>query len=40
MPWRSALGNVIAGLEFKGVKKSEAIEKGRHWLRRVGLARI
>ena len=38
MPWRSALGNVIAGLEFKGVKKSEAIEKGRHWLRRVGLA--
>ena len=29
---------IFAGLEFKGVKKSEAIEKGRHWLRRVGLA--
>jgi NitT/TauT family transport system ATP-binding protein len=38
MPWRSALDNVIAGLEFRGMPRAEAMEQGRAWLRRVGLA--
>ncbi len=38
MPWRSALGNVIAGLEFRGVGKPDAIRQGEAWLERVGLA--
>jgi NitT/TauT family transport system ATP-binding protein len=38
MPWRSALDNVIAGLEFRGVAKAEAIERGNDWLKRVGLS--
>jgi NitT/TauT family transport system ATP-binding protein len=38
MPWRSALGNVTAGLEFRGVPRSEAAPRGREWLARVGLA--
>jgi NitT/TauT family transport system ATP-binding protein len=35
MPWRTALGNVAAGLEFRGVAdaKSQALD----WLKRVGL---
>jgi NitT/TauT family transport system ATP-binding protein len=37
MPWRSALGNVIAGLEFRGVPRHEAAARGEEWLRRVGL---
>ena len=37
MPWRSALDNVTAGLEFRGVARAEAIERGTDWLRRVGL---
>jgi len=37
LPWRSALDNVIAGLEFAGVAKSVAQEQGRVWLKRVGL---
>lgn len=37
MPWRNALGNVIAGLEFRGVPRAEALDRGREWLRRVGL---
>ncbi|HEY0294953.1 MAG TPA: ABC transporter ATP-binding protein [Bordetella sp.] len=37
LPWRSALDNVIAGLEFSGTPKSQAREAGREWLRRVGL---
>lgn len=37
MPWRSALSNVTAGLEFAGVPASEARERGMEWLRRVGL---
>jgi NitT/TauT family transport system ATP-binding protein len=37
MPWRSALANVTAGLEFAGVPAAEARERGRDWLRRVGL---
>jgi NitT/TauT family transport system ATP-binding protein len=38
MPWRSALGNVTAGLEFRGVAREEARRRGREWLERVGLA--
>jgi NitT/TauT family transport system ATP-binding protein len=37
MPWRNALGNVMAGLEFRGVLKDAARERGDEWLRRVGL---
>ncbi len=38
MPWRSALGNVIAGLQFRGVPDAEARAQGEQWLARVGLA--
>ncbi len=38
MPWRRALGNITAGLEFRGLEKKAAVEKGNDWLRRVGLA--
>lgn len=37
MPWRNALANVMAGLEFAGVPAAEATAQGRDWLRRVGL---
>jgi NitT/TauT family transport system ATP-binding protein len=37
MPWRTALGNVIVGLEYRGVPKAEAEARGRDWLQRVGL---
>ena len=37
MPWRHALSNVTAGLEFAGVAPAEARERGLEWLRRVGL---
>lgn len=35
MPWRTALGNVMAGLEFRGDADAKAVAEG--WLRRVGL---
>ena len=38
MPWRSALGNVTAGLQFRGVPAAEAKRRGEDWLDRVGLA--
>src|SRR5476651_1000043 len=38
MPWRSALNNVIVGLEFRGVARAEAVERGNDWLKRVGLS--
>src|SRR5262245_55703134 len=38
MPWRSALANVAAGLEFRQVPRDETISRARDWLRRVGLA--
>jgi NitT/TauT family transport system ATP-binding protein len=38
MPWRSALANVTAGLEFRGVAIGEARRRGEEWLERVGLA--
>jgi NitT/TauT family transport system ATP-binding protein len=37
MPWRSALDNVIAGLQFRGVAADDAIHRGQEWLARVGL---
>jgi NitT/TauT family transport system ATP-binding protein len=37
MPWRTALGNVMAGLEFRGVEPSCARQQAEDWLRRVGL---
>ncbi|WP_085556538.1 ABC transporter ATP-binding protein [Azospirillum agricola] len=37
MPWKSALENVAAGLEFRGVAKREALDRARPWLARVGL---
>ena len=38
MPWRNALANIIAGLEFRGVDKTAAAARGHDWLKRVGLA--
>jgi NitT/TauT family transport system ATP-binding protein len=38
MPWRNALDNVTAGLEFRGVSREAAAARGREWLARVGLA--
>ncbi len=38
MPWRNALRNVVAGLEFRGLSQEEMLQKGSDWLRRVGLA--
>lgn len=38
MPWRTGIDNVIAGLEFRGVPRTEAVAQGEAWLRRVGLA--
>jgi NitT/TauT family transport system ATP-binding protein len=35
MPWRTALGNVMAGLEFRGI--ADARDRAEAWLRRVGL---
>ncbi|MGI8895498.1 MAG: ABC transporter ATP-binding protein [Casimicrobiaceae bacterium] len=37
MPWRNALDNVTAGLEFRGMAKADAAGKARAWLERVGL---
>src|SRR5699024_10111625 len=32
LPWRSALDNVTAGLEFAGVARNEAVAQAREWL--------
>lgn len=37
MPWRTALGNVMAGLEFRGMPTQQAQAQAEEWLRRVGL---
>jgi NitT/TauT family transport system ATP-binding protein len=37
MPWRTALANITAGLEFRGVERVEAARQGTLWLERVGL---
>src|SRR5512141_1695776 len=38
MPWRNALENVSAGLQFRGVDRAQAVEQATEWLGRVGLA--
>jgi NitT/TauT family transport system ATP-binding protein len=39
MPWRTALGNVMAGLEFRAkLPPAEITAQAEAWLRRVGLA--
>ena len=38
LPWRTALGNVMAGLDFAGVAPAQAKAQAEDWLRRVGLA--
>ncbi|OJU00578.1 MAG: mannosyltransferase [Rhizobiales bacterium 65-79] len=38
MPWKTALDNVAIGLEVAGTARSEARERARSWLARVGLA--
>jgi len=37
LPWRSALANVMAGLEFAGQPRADAEPLARDWLKRVGL---
>ena len=37
MPWRNALQNIVAGLEFRGVAREDALSQGNEWLKRVGL---
>ena len=37
MPWRTALENVTAGLEFRGVEPGDAKNRAQAWLQRVGL---
>ncbi|HET9047114.1 MAG TPA: ABC transporter ATP-binding protein [Casimicrobiaceae bacterium] len=38
MPWRNALSNVSAGLEFRGTPAGETKQRATDWLARVGLA--
>ncbi len=38
MPWRTALENVTAGLEFRRTDPAQAVRQAESWLRRVGLA--
>jgi NitT/TauT family transport system ATP-binding protein len=37
MPWRSAMDNVLVGLQYRGVADSEARSLAQAWLDRVGL---
>ncbi|KAF3998226.1 ABC transporter ATP-binding protein [Glaciimonas immobilis] len=37
MPWRSALQNVIAGLQYRAMDDAQAKQLGEEWLARVGL---
>ena len=37
MPWRTALRNVAAGLEFRAVDRPDAERRAQDWLQRVGL---
>ena len=37
LPWRTAISNVTAGLEFRGLPRADAVAKAEGWLARVGL---
>jgi NitT/TauT family transport system ATP-binding protein len=37
MPWRTALQNVSAGLEFREARPEDAMSRAESWLQRVGL---
>lgn len=37
MPWRSALDNVLVGLQYRGVPDADARQQAQSWLERVGL---
>ncbi|MDP3137303.1 MAG: ABC transporter ATP-binding protein, partial [Burkholderiaceae bacterium] len=37
MPWRSAIDNVMVGLQYRGVGDEEARAQAQSWLERVGL---
>ncbi len=37
MPWRTALQNVTAGLEFRGIETERRKREAESWLQRVGL---
>lgn len=37
MPWRSAIANVMVGLQYRGVPEGEARAQAQDWLVRVGL---
>lgn len=37
MPWRSALANVMVGLQYRGVPEPDARAQAQAWLERVGL---
>jgi NitT/TauT family transport system ATP-binding protein len=38
LPWKTVLGNVAMGPQFRGVARKQAHANARDWLRRVGLA--
>ncbi len=38
LPWKTVLGNVAMGPQFRGVSKKDAHAGARDWLRRVGLS--
>ena len=38
MPWRSAIDNVMVGLQYRGVPDADARRQAEAWLARVGLA--
>jgi len=38
MPWRSAVANVMVGLQYRGVSDADAREQAEAWLSRVGLS--
>src|SRR5258708_57413 len=38
MPWRNTIENVVAGLEFRGVAREKALERGDACLGRFGLS--
>ena len=37
LPWRTALDNVMLGLQYRGVPDTDAREQANRWLQRVGL---